>query len=338
MSNDNKNSGGSRFSGSSPSDGNKKIIIIAAVSVVAVILIIVLLFALGDKKPDEKETETGDTSAITELPTVTSSETTTSETTTVTTTETTTVTTEPPPLVMREEIKDFYNTNKDTVGWIKVDGTLINSAVVQSEDNDYYLNHDFYGNSSYAGYVYADYRSVINEYSWDQSDNITIYGHNQKDGSMFGTLQYYKIKKSDTSRFDFYKEHPTFTFSNLYEDYTYKIVAIFVTEATKSQSRDGKIFDSHNFVKFSDDPADKRSFENFVKNINERSEVLTGVDMEETDKFMTLLTCSNEFDDSRFVVIGRRVRDGESAEVDTSKAVLNPDVIEPDLNFIYYGR
>ena len=53
---------------------------------------------------------------------------------------------------------------------------------------------------------------------------------------------------------------------------------------------------------------------------------------------MTLYTCSNEFDNSRFVVIGRKVRDGESPEVDTSLAKLNPDVKEPDLNFIYYGN
>lgn len=72
-----------------------------------------------------------------------------------------------------------------------------------------------------------------------------------------------------------------------------------------------------------------------MKNITERSEIITGVDVEEGDQFMTLSTCSNEFEPSRFIVIGRKVREGESNEVDTSLAKLNPDAKEPDWNFIY---
>jgi hypothetical protein len=52
---------------------------------------------------------------------------------------------------------------------------------------------------------------------------------------------------------------------------------------------------------------------------------------------MTLSTCSNEFDESRFIVIGRKVREGESTEVDTSASQLNADVKEPDWNYIWYG-
>jgi hypothetical protein len=72
-----------------------------------------------------------------------------------------------------------------------------------------------------------------------------------------------------------------------------------------------------------------------MENINERTAFNTGVDVQEGDKFLTLSTCSNEFEPSRFVVIGRRVRDGEDPEVDTSLASLNENAKEPDLNFIY---
>lgn len=319
----------------------RKIAALAAIILLVGILIyFIITLAAGEKTPNDALSGDNELPAST---TVITSETATAATTTTAPPETeppVTTTPPPPPLVMREndDIAYMYSLNNDTAGWLNIGGTAVNTVVVQGEDNDYYLNHDFYGNSRQAGFVYADFRCVINDYDFNQSDNITVYGHNQADGSMFGTLQYYKITKQNTSRFSFYQEHPTFTFSNLYEDYTYKIVAMFISESDASQSRDGIFFDPHNFVRFSSDPADKRSFESFVKNINERSEVLTGVDMQEGDKFMTLSTCSNEFDNSRFIVIGRRVRDGESPEVDTSAAVLNPNVKEPDLNYIYYGN
>lgn len=360
MSSDNKNrSGGSRFAAPAESTAEKsgsefaekfipskedsgkvkarKIAVLIVIIALLAALVFFLVSLISGSHKEEAETAEGtapETNLITEV-TTTAETTVTTVPETETTTETTT--TPPPPLVMRDELADYAAQNPDTAGWLTVGGTAINSVIVQGEDNDFYLNHSFYGNSSQAGSLYLDYRCKVNDYAFNQSDNLTIYGHNQADGSMFGTLQYYKVTQKDTSRFSFYQEHPTFTFSNLYEEYTYKIVAMFVSESTASQAKDGVIFDAHNFVRFKKDKSEKRSFENFVKNINERTEILTGVDMQEGDKFMTLSTCSNEFDNSRFIVIGRRVRDGESPEVDTSLAQLNPNVKEPDWNYIYYG-
>ena len=199
-------------------------------------------------------------------------------------------------------------------------------------NNEYYLDHDFYGNYSQPGTVFADFRCVVNDYDFNQSDNIVLYGHNQANGAMFGTLQKYKITKQSTKKFDFYLQHPTFTFSNLYEEYTYKIIALFVCEVEPEQTTDGNVFDYHNYIRFG---SKERTYEEFISSVEERSEIITGVDVQEGDKFMTLSTCSNEFEPSRFVVIGRRVRDGESPEVDTSLAKLNPDAKEPDWNYIY---
>lgn len=240
-------------------------------------------------------------------------------------------TTEPPPLVTLASMEQLLADNPDTAGWITVDGTYINNVVVQTKDNDYYLDRNFYGEKSQPGTVFADYRCIVNDYNDKQSDNIILYGHNQRDGTMFGTLNKYKIKSGSTKNFDFYLEHPTFTFSNLYEEYTYKIIAAFIIEVEPSQTRDGIIFDYHNYIRF----GTKRPYQTFIDNVMERTAINTGVDVEEGDKFLTLSTCSNEFEPSRFVVIGRRVRDGESPEVDTSKASINENAKEPDLNFIY---
>lgn len=248
-------------------------------------------------------------------------------------TETTVTETEPPPLVMLENMTQFVEQNPDTAGWLTVANTNIDNVVLQTTDNEYYMDKDFNGNRNIAGQIFVDYRCVINDYNNKQSNNIIIYGHNQADGTMFGTLKKYKIKKQSTGNFSFYQQNPTFKFSNLYEEYTYKIIAIFVIEVEPRHTRDGVVFDYHNYIKFAGD----RNFDKFKENILKRTAVNTGVDFDENDKFMTLSTCSNEFEPSRLVVIGRRVRDGESPEVDTSKAEINEDMLEPDYAFIY-GR
>ena len=242
-----------------------------------------------------------------------------------------TETTAPPPLVMLDVFNDFMEQNSDTAGWIIVPNTDVNDIVVQTDNNEYYMDKDFDGNRNIAGQIFVDHRCVINDYDFNQSDNVIVYGHNQADSSMFGSLKKYKVKKDNTKNLSFYQENPTFTFTSLYGEYTYKIIAMFVIEVLPEQTRDGEIFDYHNYINF----GKKRSFETFKENIMARTGINTGVDFDENDKYMTLSTCSNEFDQSRFVVIGRRVRDGESSEVDTSLAEINTDMLEPDYSYIY---
>lgn len=300
----------------------RKIVTIAATLILIVALVILAGYfiqqARNQKQIDDLRKQHTEISVI-------------SQTTVPPETETTVVETEPPPLVVLENMESLVEQNPDVAGWLTVANTNIDNVVLQTTDNEYYMDKDFNGNWNIAGQVFVDYRCNINDYNDRQSDNIVVYGHNQADGTMFGTLKKYKIKKQSTGNFSFYQQNPTFKFSNLYEEYTYKIIAIFVIEVEPSQTRDGVIFDYHNYIKF----AGERNFDSFKENILKRTAVNTGVDFDENDKFMTLSTCSNEFDPSRLVVIGRRVRDGESPEVDTSKAEINEDMLEPDYAYIY---
>lgn len=295
---------------------------ITAMTALAAAIMIISASCGGAEEVQETVSEPVVITKATEATTTAPPETTTAETTT----------TPPPPLVTKEEYEPYIERNPHTAGWITVGGTAIDDVVVQCEDNDRYLDTAFDGGYAQPGTLFIDFRCVVNDYDFNQSDNIIIYGHNQADGTMFGTLNRYKVTKQNTSRFDFYLEHPTFTFSNLYEDYTYKIIALFVCEVEPGQTRDGVVFDYQNYVIFG---TYEKTFEEYMENLNERTEIITGVDVQEGDKFMTLSTCSNEFEPSRFIVVGRRVRDGESPEVDTSKAALNPDVKEPDWSYIY---
>jgi len=75
--------------------------------------------------------------------------------------------------------------NKDTIGWIQVNGTNINYPIVQSNNNDYYLNHDFLKKYNGGGWIFMDYRNDIN----NLTTNNIIYGHRRYNASMFGSLK-----------------------------------------------------------------------------------------------------------------------------------------------------
>ena len=246
--------------------------------------------------------------------------------------------------VLNGNLKDIYNSvvhtggeltagaaelikiNPDAAGWITIEGTNIDLPVVQrkaADGNEFYLNHDFNGGNSKAGTVFIDMRAVIQPKK--QSENLILYGHNQRDGSMFGELAKYK------KDIDFYREHPTVNFSTNYGSNQYKIVGYFITTVLPEQSRDGYVFDYHNYFELDDE----NTYNAFISQVLNRSLVNTAVDVRFGDEFLTLSTCSNEFEPSRFVVVCRKVRDGESPVVDTASASINTGALEPDYSYIY---
>ncbi len=213
--------------------------------------------------------------------------------------------------------------NPDTVGYVCIEGTEVDFPVVQTDNNDDYLKIAFDGSSNKAGTVFLDFRDTLT--SKKRSDNLVLYGHNQRDRTMFGSLKDYK------KNLEHYKAHPTITFNSNYHSDVYKIFAYFVTEAEPSQTSDGIIFDYHNYI----DLSDRAVYDRFISNIYERTQIVTSVDVEYGDEFLTLSTCSNEFEPSRFVIFARKTRKGEDSTVDTSGAYLNPNAREPDWNAIF---
>lgn len=222
--------------------------------------------------------------------------------------------------------KSLLEINPETVGWIQIDGTNIALPVVQRIDkdgNEAYLKTAFDGSANKAGTIFLDRRNVLNAH--ERSDNLIVYGHNQKDKTMFGDLANYK------KSLEYYSQHPIVLFSSNYRADNYKIFAFFVVPTKKSQTRDGVVFDYHNRLNFKNEA----QYNDFIENIMLRTQIITPVDVRYGDEFLTLSTCSNEFYDSRFVVFARRVREGEDDSVDVSAAYLNPDAKEPDWDVIY---
>lgn len=212
---------------------------------------------------------------------------------------------------MLKAMAAVYAQNQDTVGWIAVPGTKIDYPVVQTVDNDFYLHNDFNRKESQPGTIFADHRATVID-CFNHSDVITLYGHNQYDGSMFGLLDKYH------NNLEFYKQNPVFFFSDLYYEYEYKIVSVFVCKTANSKLYPGEtVFDYQNYVNFDDN----YTREKFVENILSYSEIETTVDIQDDDKFMVLSTCAYDYKNARLVIVGRRVRENESSIVDVDNAV-----------------
>ncbi len=93
---------------------------------------------------------------------------------------------------MEVDFKALREKNPDTVGWLYVGSCGISYPIVQGEDNDYYMNHTFEGTVNSSGAIIMDYRDDKYLKDW----NTFIYGHNMKNGSMFGSLK--KLLKDET--------------------------------------------------------------------------------------------------------------------------------------------
>ena len=159
--------------------------------------------------------------------------------------------------------------NKETVGFLTINGTEINYPVVQHSDNSYYLSRDFYKRKSSMGWLYMDYRNDSVNFS---SNNI-IYGHSMLNGTMFGTLRYVL-----TSSFRKNSENMIISYDTPNGEYKFKIFAGYRVNYTTDYLKT--------------DFENKKEFDSFVKLIRGRSTFKTNDKIEYGDKILTLSTCA----------------------------------------------
>lgn len=210
--------------------------------------------------------------------------------------------------------------NSDFKGWITIGDTKIDNPIYQTNNNEFYLNHDQNKNRSSYGALYFDYRNNLTKEKTDK--HLLIYGHEMKNGSMFGELK--KLRS-----LDFYKKHPTFNFSTIYSKGTYKIYSIFVLNSKKSHDA-GNIY---NLI--GQDFATEEGFNTWVNDAKERSLIETTVDVKFGDDTVALVTCCDDFPDARLVVMARKTRAGESTAVNIQNSTLNPN---PKYPRIWYEK
>ncbi len=172
----------------------------------------------------------------------------------------------------------LHGINEDVAGWIYCEDTPISYPFVQSPDNSYYLKRLLDGTENPSGSLFLDFRNQFDMSDW----NSVIYGHNMGDGSMFACLNEYKKQ-------EYYDAHPVMYLLTPEKQYKVELVAGILSRADAS---------------FYDFPVPEERREEVVRDWLEASTFETSVQIQPDDRFVTLSTCSYEFSDARYVVIG----------------------------------
>lgn len=191
-------------------------------------------------------------------------------------------------VLMLPEFAELYGINPDIVGWISIAGTDVDYPVVQRKDKtDYYLYRDFYGKQVARGCIYVREQCDV----FTPSDNVVIYGHMMKDGTMFSDLSNYTNKA-------YWEEHQYIRFDTLRARHTYQIICVFKTTATQEEG-----FPYHQFV----DAQYDSDLDEFWLNCRKNAFYDTGLYPRYGDKLITLSTCEYSQTNGRLVVVAKRI-------------------------------
>lgn len=180
------------------------------------------------------------------------------------------------PVVDFEALRQI---NPDVVAWIYIEGTNINYPVVQGEDNSHYLNRLINGNRNAAGSIFLDYR---NDPGLSGKNNV-LYGHNMKNGTMFQQITQYQDQS-------FYDAHPVCLIMTPEGNYTLEFFAGYITDMNSQAWK----------LEF----GSEEEFALWLKDTISNSTFTGTAQPEAQDRVVTLSTCTYEYDDARFVLVG----------------------------------
>lgn len=189
--------------------------------------------------------------------------------------------------------ENLYRQNTDMMGWIKIEDTNINYPVMQTEITNptFYINRDFAKEESVSGIPFIDSRCTL------ESENVIIYSHNMKNGTMFGELKKYKEA-------EFYKNHRIVNFDTIYEEHKYEVVAIMLTKVDYYGKSTEEVFEFYNYIELDL----KEKFDEYVMIFKEQALYETGVSAEYGDKLITLVTCDYHTEDGRLLILAKQIQ------------------------------
>ncbi|SFC52267.1 sortase, SrtB family [Alkalibacterium subtropicum] len=171
---------------------------------------------------------------------------------------------------------DYYEMNADYVGWLKIGGTVIDYPVVRGQDNEFYLEHDFYKEEHILGSIFMDYRNI----GMGLDDHTILYGHYTQTGLMFADLDKFLSE-------DFTKENPTISFQDPYTKRTYKIFSVHVTPA------------GSDYIRTSFDGNELKAY---YEELKADSVYPIESEFKADQKLLTLISCNYSVDDGRVYV------------------------------------
>lgn len=182
------------------------------------------------------------------------------------------------------DFDELLKQSSDVVGWIYSADTPINYPVVRGEDNDFYLHRFLDGSYNASGTIFLDI-ACEGDFS---SRNTIIYGHHMNDGSMFASLSEYRKQGQE-----YYDKHSVMYLNTPTQNYKIEVFSGFITDAESDVYA----------VSFSSE----ESFTSYIQRMKGQSVFESGVEVQPDDNIVTLSTCAYDFENARFVILGRLV-------------------------------
>lgn len=196
---------------------------------------------------------------------------------------------------LQQAFAELYAQNNDLVGWLQVCDHI--EEPVLWRDNSFYMDHDFYGQSSTSGSIFLDERNG----QAMQDDLLLLYGHNMKSGAMFGDLDLFRN-----------------------QEYLAAYPIIRLQSAWEAEPRQYAIFSLFDASMNSDDPsyiqirrfdfAGDEEKQEFIDELCARSIFDIPLEVDAQDQLVMLVTCSYSHDNGRFLIVARELREGETLD------------------------
>ena len=169
--------------------------------------------------------------------------------------------------------------NDDIVAWIYLEGTAINYPVVRGDDNSYYLDKLYDGTTNGSGSIFMDFR---NEPNFVDKNNI-LYGHSMNNGSMFTAIKRFKNQA-------YYDEHPYALLMTPDKNYKVEFFSGYIVNVEQ---------DAWNYYFDTDE-----QFQHWLDSSKSKSTFASNVTPNTDDEVLTLSTCTYEFENARYVLVG----------------------------------
>jgi len=183
------------------------------------------------------------------------------------------------------EYNKLYESNDEFAGWLEVPGTAISYPVMKHKDNDFYLTHNFEKKSDKFGMLTMDFRCPLN----DTGSQYIIYGHNVRDGRLFGELLNYKNES-------FYSYEPVIMFDTPYVRGMYEVFAVVIIQVSPGSKPE------YEYINWTD----QESFENYVSQMKSMSLYKCRFMPKYGQPLLALVTCEKSTDTGRLVVLAAK--------------------------------
>lgn len=201
--------------------------------------------------------------------------------------------------IILRDYATLYEQNNDLYGWIKIEGMDDEKlgtgypVMYVEEDNEFYSHKNFYKEYDVAGSIYIDGRTT------EQTENIIVYGHHMKNGTMFGNLKSYKDES-------FYEEHKYIQLDTIYERQTFEIIG--VCGAVVYYEEDGQIPPEGEYLFYEHTQLDsEEEFNDYINFAKQNAYYDIETTAEYGDQLITLCTCDYYTKNARLLIIAKKI-------------------------------